>query len=210
MSEQNYNKFTLKNSQDGPQINNNNKESTLFNTRYTENNVTNFIERRNRILHHIQREHFMISFPNIQQFKDRNHAIECLLPYHIFLKGTPEDYLYSITPKDLPSYDIEKICAELYLIVDSIEKNFESFINLGVNLLEIEENKHNLQKYKEQIGKFHKINAEKKKIEDEAILKKKDAMRRSTVLTLKITRPDIKQFKHATAKNGVVLFKKEK
>lgn len=68
------------------------------------------ISKKEKILHFISKDQFQICYPDQKPFKSRKHAVECLVPYHLF--GQLED-----------DYEIEKIIQENINLIENDTKN---------------------------------------------------------------------------------------
>lgn len=51
------------------------------------------VSKKERILHFLTKDQFQILYPDLRPFKNKKHAIECLLPYHL-LQGYKDDITY--------------------------------------------------------------------------------------------------------------------
>ncbi|KCZ80705.1 hypothetical protein H312_01867 [Anncaliia algerae PRA339] len=195
--------------------NNYNQENsnTLFNLepkedpfrRNNRENISNIINRRNRLLNHIKKEQLQISMPDTRPFLNERHAIECLLPYHIFYRNTPEDFLFNETKVADKEIDVNPLIQEVENLIKESEKRIENGYTIILDLMDLEAHKFIYNKYNtlynELFEKINKKNAQAKKIK----------VNQKTLPIIKIPLNDdiFLSYKYVRAVNGKLFFKKK-
>lgn len=99
------------------------------------------VSRKERILHFLNKDQFQVLYPEIRPFKNKKHAIECLLPYHLFSEYEEEDVLEYESNIDTNS------------LLDRIKNAFVKSSNkdsIVVDILKLEEAKYYLSKMESQ------------------------------------------------------------
>lgn len=97
------------------------------------------ITRKERILHFLNKDQFQILYPEIRPFKNKKHAIECLLPYHLFGNYEDENVLEHESGIDTDN------------LLDRIRNAFvnaSSRDSIVVDILKLEEAKYKLARMK--------------------------------------------------------------
>lgn len=176
-----------------------------FSRRNNGENISNIINRRNRILSHIKKEHTQIAMPDTRPFLNERHAVECLLPYHIFSKYTPEDFLFLETKVEEKKIDLIGLIEEAENLIKIAEKKEENGYNIILDLMDLEAHKFIHNKYSNIYSEmFDKIN------KNASNKKKKLTQKKQPIIKIQINDDIFSSYKYVRAVNGKLFFKKNK
>lgn len=166
------------------------------------------LNRRTKLINHIKREQFMLTYPNLQPFHNKNHAFESLLPYHLFIKGTTEDILFENTKNNQPSFDVDSIISGIDLVIQETHEKLENGQNIVLDLMDLEAHKYILNKFlieRERVSAGSNIHTKKFVPISE---KRRVDRRRNAIIKFKLTEDDFLPYKYVRAVNENLFFKR--
>lgn len=172
-------------------------------------NISHIINRRNRILNHIRREQFLLCFPNTMPFFNEKHAFESLLPYHLFTRGTLEDFLFANTRPGDRNFDVEDIVDYVDKSIRGIEKNFAKNYNMVLDLMDLEAHKFILAKYSARAEEMSQDRAHAKR-SPFVFPEKRRVEKRSAVVKLRPSKEMFESHRYVRAVNEKLFFRREK
>ncbi|RVD92664.1 hypothetical protein TUBRATIS_008290 [Tubulinosema ratisbonensis] len=175
-----------------------------FYKRNNRENISNIINRRNKILNHIKKEQTQINMPDTRPFQNEKHAVECLMPYHIFLKYTPEDFMFLDTKIEDKVIETDSLVEQVESLIKMAEKKEENGYTVILDLMDLEAHKFIHNKYTTTYSEtFDKINNKNLQIKKKKVVQKK-------LPIIKIQISDIlSSYKYVRAVNGKLFFKRK-
>ncbi|KAL0266085.1 UNVERIFIED_CONTAM: hypothetical protein PYX00_011801 [Menopon gallinae] len=152
--------------------------------------ISQIINRRNRMLNHIRREQFLVCFPSTLPFLNEHHALESLLPYHLFAAATLEDFLFANTRSPERSFDVDAVAKLVDESIRATERSFEASRSMILDLMDLEAHKFILGK---------RPPAPQRGTE----------RRRNAVIRLRLSREEFESHRYVRAVNEKLFFRRE-
>lgn len=169
--------------------------------------ISQIIDRRNRLLNHIRREQFLICFPSTLPFQNEHHALESLLPYHLFAGGTLEDFLFANTVSAERSIDVDAVVRHVGESIHTIERSFEENRSMILDLMDLEAHRFILNKYAARADNTAPSASGSRR--RTAAPRRGTERRRSAVVRLRLDHEELKSHRYVRAVNEKLFFRRE-
>lgn len=169
--------------------------------------ISQIINRRNRVLNHIRREQFLVCFPSTLPFLNERHALESLLPYHIFAGATLEDFLFANTRSAERSFDVDAVARHVDESICATERSFEASRSMILDLMDLEAHRFILNKYAARAGGTAQCAS---RLRRRAPAPQRSLeRRRSAVVRLRLSREELESHRYVRAVNEKLFFRRE-
>lgn len=168
--------------------------------------ISQIIDRRNRLLNHIRREQFLICFPSTLPFQNEHHALESLLPYHLFAGGTLEDFLFANTVSAERSLDVDAVVRHVDESIRATERSFEGNRSMILDLMDLEAHRFILNKYAARADSAAPSAGGPRR---RPAPPRSTERRRSAVVRLRLSREEFESHRYVRAVNEKLFFRRE-
>nr|AAT12320.1 hypothetical protein [Antonospora locustae] len=169
--------------------------------------ISQIIDRRNRLLNHIRREQFLICFPSTLPFQNEHHALESLLPYHLFAGGTLEDFLFANTVSVERSLDVDAVVRHVSESICATERSFAGNRNMILDLMDLEAHRFILNKYAARADSTAPSACGPRR--QAAAPQRGTEKKRSAVVRLRLSREELESHRYVRAVNEKLFFRRE-
>ncbi|KAM0685855.1 hypothetical protein COBT_002930 [Conglomerata obtusa] len=118
--------------------------------------VKKIVNKKDKVTHFLNKDQFQILYPEDRPFKNKKHAIECLIPYHTLGDFLYEDLQYFAADdfeelEDVNSYRFKELCKKYNENMIKFDNNYHTENNLVIDILKTEEIKFKCYKAKRKI-----------------------------------------------------------